>query len=63
MSARIFQADVEGKGVISIEDFRAILARSEQIQKRDVDDIFSLVGISKARELSYTDFTAAAMSL
>lgn len=60
------QVDVEQRGLISMEDFKQILLRSlrsRQFRHEDITEIFSYCDIDSTGELSYTDFTAAAMSL
>lgn len=47
--------------MISIEDFRAILLRSNQFQRKEVDEIFDGLDVWSSGQLSYTDFTAAAL--
>ena len=55
------QADIAKSGEISIEDFRAILLRSKQFNRKEVDEIFDGLDIGSSGLLSYTDFTAAAL--
>ncbi|CAM9485319.1 unnamed protein product, partial [Sphacelaria rigidula] len=55
------KADSTQSGVISIEDFHEILRRSKQFKPAEIKDIFGLVDINCSGELSYTDFTAAAL--
>lgn len=55
------KADIKKSGVISIEDFRAILLRSNQFQRKEIDAIFEGLDIDSSGMLSYTDFTAAAL--
>lgn len=57
----MFQADMAKSGVISIEDFRAILLRSNQFRSAEVDEIFDGLDTDSSGQLSYTDFTAAAL--
>lgn len=56
------KADIARSGEISIEDFRAVLLRSNQFQRKELDEIFEGLDIGSSGLLSYTDFTAAALN-
>ncbi|CBJ29288.1 calcium dependent protein kinase 4 [Ectocarpus siliculosus] len=56
------KADIARSGEISIEDFRSVLLRSNQFQRKEVDEIFEGLDIGCSGRLSYTDFTAAALN-
>ncbi len=56
------KADIARSGEISIEDFRSVLLRSNQFQRKEVDEIFEGLDIGCSGLLSYTDFTAAALN-